>query len=58
MKVCDKCEDKVRATNGLVTIIEDEHFDLCDTHFLQVTDFLRKKEKLTLSILGRKKKTA
>ena len=53
MKVCDKCKDKVRATNGMVTIIEDEHFDLCDIHMMAAIDFLRKKEKLTL--LGRKK---
>ena len=56
MRVCDKYKDSVRATNGVVTLIEDEHYDLCDIHFLAVVDFLRKKEKLTL--LGRKRKTA
>ena len=56
MRVCDKCKDPVRATNGIVTQIEDEHFDLCDIHMMALIDFLRKKEKLTL--LGRKQKIA
>ena len=56
MKICDKCEDPIPAVNGIATLIEDEHFDLCDRHMIVLIDFLREKEKLTL--FGRKQKVA
>ena len=56
MKICDKCDDAVRATEEVVIAAEDQHFDLCEKHMLELMQFLTTKEKHGL--FRKKKKKA
>jgi len=54
MRICDKCENPVKATDEVVVAAEDVHYDLCQAHMVKLMEFLNKKE--TLSVFGKPKK--
>ena len=48
MKICDKCENPVKATDEVVVAAEDVHYDLCNRHMVALMEFLNSKEKLNI----------